>query len=56
MITMIILQLRLLWQFDFDGPFYGFETMTLVPLETKLIDVEMLTDEQVLYMAATRES
>jgi len=31
-----------------DGPFYGFEDLTLVPYERKLIDVSMLSEDEIV--------
>jgi len=37
-------------QFVFDEPFYQFETVTLAPYESKLIDTDLLTTDQVTYI------
>ncbi|CAG0879201.1 unnamed protein product [Darwinula stevensoni] len=35
---------------DFDGPYYGFEPITLVPFEPNLIDVNIMSEEQLNWL------
>nr|CAD7606823.1 unnamed protein product [Timema genevievae] len=35
---------------SFDGPYLGFEPVTLVPYEPKLIDLNMLSNEQIQWL------
>ncbi|XP_063218262.1 xaa-Pro aminopeptidase 1-like isoform X2 [Bacillus rossius redtenbacheri] len=36
--------------FSFDGPYLGFKTVTLVPYEPKLIDVSMLSNDEIRWL------
>ena len=35
---------------DFERPMMGFETLTLAPIDTRLVDLEILTNNEILWL------